>query len=80
MPWSLKHTYATFANSNCFILDLLENGSSATCECNMSFSYLETGQHGSNMTSLKLQQSHETCETWNCNIRVKLIVLLLHHM
>ena len=56
------------------------NGSSATCECNMSFLYLETWQHGSNMTSLKLQPSHETCETWNCNIRVKLIVLLLHHM
>ena len=59
---------------------LLVNGSSATCDCNMSFSYLETWQHGSNMTSLKLQPSHETCETWNCNIRVKLSVLLLHHM
>ena len=38
-------------NSVCFILDLLVNGSSATCECNMSFSYLETWQHGRNVAS-----------------------------
>ena len=46
-----KTCICNIRNYVCFILDFVVNGSSATCECNMSFLYLETWQHGRNVAS-----------------------------
>ena len=52
MPLLLKHAYATFSTV-CVSYLIVVNSNGVTCECNMSFSYLETWQHGSNVTSIK---------------------------
>ena len=52
MPLLLKHAYATFSTV-CVSYLIVVNSNGVTCECNMNFSYLETWQHGSNMTSIE---------------------------